>query len=71
MMPSYVPPNCRFELDDAELEWTFKPDSFDFVHMRYLMGAISDWGRLYKQAYTYDHFGSLVVASGHLAPHFD
>jgi len=51
MMPSYVPPNCRFELDDAELEWTYKPDSFDFIHMRYLMGAIGDWPRLYKQAY--------------------
>lgn len=53
MMPSYVPPNCRFEIDDAELEWTFAPDSFDFIHLRYLMGGIGDWPRLYRQAYQY------------------
>lgn len=33
-MPQFVPPNCRFELDDAELEWTFPLASFDYVHIR-------------------------------------
>ena len=51
IMPSFVPPNCKFELDDAELEWTFAPASFDFIHMRYLMGATGDWPKLYSQAY--------------------
>jgi SAM-dependent methyltransferase len=50
-MPSWVPPNCRFELDDAELDWTYAPNSFDFIHMRYLMGAIGDFPRLYEQVF--------------------
>jgi hypothetical protein len=46
-MPMFVPPNCRFEIDDCELDWTFAPSSFDFVHIRYMMAAIGDWPRLY------------------------
>lgn len=38
-------------IDDAEDEWTFQPDCFDFVHIRCLMGSISNWPELYKQAY--------------------
>ncbi|KAJ3530706.1 hypothetical protein NM208_g9209 [Fusarium decemcellulare] len=33
------------------LEWTYRPESFDFVHIRALYGSISDWGELYRQAY--------------------
>lgn len=51
IQPSWVPPNCSFQIEDAQLEWTFAPESFDFVHMRALYGSISDWGELYKQAY--------------------
>ncbi|KAI5809441.1 S-adenosyl-L-methionine-dependent methyltransferase [Pyronema omphalodes] len=29
IQPQWVPANCRFEVDDAMLEWTFKDDSFD------------------------------------------
>lgn len=50
IMPSFVPPNCRFEIDDAELDWTFKPETFDFVHLRYMLGTMADWPRLYSQA---------------------
>ena len=49
--PSWVPPNLSFQIDDAQLEWTFEPDSFDFIHLRYIHGAISDWPRLYEQVY--------------------
>ena len=51
VQPRWVPPNCRFELDDAQLEWTFAPDSFDFIHIRALLGAISDWPPLYERAF--------------------
>lgn len=47
-----IPPNVQFELDDAESEWTFGPDHFDFIHIRCMFGAISDWPRLFAQAYT-------------------
>ncbi|RKK88828.1 hypothetical protein BFJ71_g12772 [Fusarium oxysporum] len=49
--PSFVPPNVEFQIDDAQLEWTFEPESFDFIHIRYLQGTIGDWDRLYGQMY--------------------
>ncbi|KAJ3529711.1 hypothetical protein NM208_g9632 [Fusarium decemcellulare] len=49
--PSWVPPNVSFQIDDAQLDWTFEPDSFDFIHIRALHGAINDWPKLYSQAY--------------------
>ncbi|RKL18648.1 hypothetical protein BFJ70_g14240 [Fusarium oxysporum] len=49
--PSFAPPNVEFQIDDAQLEWTFEPESFDFIHIRYLQGTIGDWDRLYGQMY--------------------
>ncbi|KAF5610737.1 demethylmenaquinone methyltransferase [Fusarium subglutinans] len=49
--PSFVPPNVEFQIDDAQLEWTFEPESFDFIHIRYLQGTIANWDRLYDQMY--------------------
>lgn len=51
IQPSWVPPNCFFEIEDATQAWTFKENDFDLVHMRYLVGSIPDWTELFKQAY--------------------
>jgi ubiquinone/menaquinone biosynthesis C-methylase UbiE len=51
IQPSWVPPNCKFYVDDAQLEWTFGDAAFDFVHIRALYGSISDWTELYRQAF--------------------
>ncbi|KAL2017405.1 hypothetical protein VTK56DRAFT_2207 [Thermocarpiscus australiensis] len=51
IQPSWVPPNLRFEIEDATQPWTFRPGSFDLVHMRYLFGSIADWAELFRQAY--------------------
>lgn len=51
VQPSWVPPNCSFQIDDAQLDWTFDEGVFDFVHMRNLFGGISDWPKLYRQAF--------------------
>ncbi|CAF3528771.1 unnamed protein product [Fusarium graminearum] len=48
--PEWVPPNVRFEIDDAVLSWTWEPNEFDFIHIRYLFGAIKDWSALFKEA---------------------
>ena len=48
-----MPPNCRFELDDAKLEWTYAADRFDFVHLRCLFGSIKDWPALYREVYKF------------------
>jgi ubiquinone/menaquinone biosynthesis C-methylase UbiE len=49
--PEWVPPNVRFEIADATLEWPWEDDYFDFVHIRYLFGAIQDWPALFREAY--------------------
>lgn len=38
------------EIDDAEDEWLYKPNSLDFVHVRYLFFGIRDWPKLLRQA---------------------
>lgn len=38
-------------INDCTQEWTFEPDSFDYVHTRWLVGSIADWPRLFKEAY--------------------
>lgn len=53
IQPSWVPPNCKFEIEDAEKDWTFPKDSFDYIHARNLLGTIRDWPKLIKQCY--DH----------------
>jgi ubiquinone/menaquinone biosynthesis C-methylase UbiE len=50
IQPIWVPPNVKFEVDDATLSWTWPADTFDFVHMRYLFGAIIDWPALFREA---------------------
>lgn len=49
---SWTPPNCVFEVDDVQREWTWR-DPFDFIHMRQLLGAFSaeGWDTLYQQCY--------------------
>ena len=51
IQPAWVPPNCQFHIDDAQIEWTWAPGSFDFVHIRMLYGCIDDWTALYREAY--------------------
>ncbi|KAI5816663.1 S-adenosyl-L-methionine-dependent methyltransferase [Pyronema omphalodes] len=49
IQPDWVPANCRFEVDDAMLEWTFKEDSFDFIHCRNIASGVSDWNHLISE----------------------
>ncbi|KAA8896237.1 S-adenosyl-L-methionine-dependent methyltransferase [Sphaerosporella brunnea] len=51
IQPKWVPPNCHFRVDDAEYDWDFKHDYFDFIYMRNLAQGISNWPRLLQQAY--------------------
>ena len=50
IQPTLVPPNVTFEVDDMEKEWCYN-SSFDYIHCRYLAGAIRDWPKLMGQAY--------------------
>jgi SAM-dependent methyltransferase len=54
IQPSWVPMNCRFEIDDAEADWTWDEESFDYIHNRNFVCAIRDWPKLIRQSYQYE-----------------
>lgn len=49
--PTWVPPNCRFELDDVTKDWTFPDNTFDYIHIRFMLGCIKDWTKLYEECF--------------------
>ncbi|KAI9799082.1 MAG: hypothetical protein M1833_004276 [Piccolia ochrophora] len=50
MLPTFVPPNVKFVIDDAEETW--KADqSYDFIFVRGLNGCLKDWPRFYEQSF--------------------
>jgi hypothetical protein len=52
IQPSWVPPNCKFYIDDAESERAYRPDEhFDYIYERGLCGGIGDWAKFYGQVY--------------------
>nr|XP_036577459.1 phosphoethanolamine N-methyltransferase (TAM domain methyltransferase) [Colletotrichum truncatum]KAF6784430.1 phosphoethanolamine N-methyltransferase (TAM domain methyltransferase) [Colletotrichum truncatum] len=63
IQPTWVPPNVRFEIDDATLDWTFPKNHFDFIHGRTLAGAVKDWPALLKQCYQHCKPGGKVEIS--------
>ncbi|PMD30364.1 S-adenosyl-L-methionine-dependent methyltransferase [Hyaloscypha variabilis F] len=40
IQPEFVPPNCHFEVDDAEDDWTYS-HSFDYIHGRLLLSCFN------------------------------
>jgi trans-aconitate methyltransferase len=61
IQPSWVPPNCRFIVDNLESEWLYKPgEKFDFIHGRAICGSIKDWPRLYSQVFEHLKPGAWV-----------
>ncbi|KAH6987061.1 S-adenosyl-L-methionine-dependent methyltransferase [Ilyonectria destructans] len=50
IQPSFVPPNCTFEVDDVEKDWTWtKP--FDYIFVRLMAGSFADWDRFTRQCW--------------------
>lgn len=49
---TWVPPNCIFEVDDIQKEWTWK-EPFDLIHLRQLLGSFTPegWKGLYQQCF--------------------
>ncbi|KEZ41786.1 hypothetical protein SAPIO_CDS6767 [Scedosporium apiospermum] len=50
VQPQWVPPNLRFEIEDFTKEWTFAPESVDYIHLRWLLGSVADWDAFFKEA---------------------
>ncbi|OLN81322.1 Phosphoethanolamine N-methyltransferase 1-like protein 1 [Colletotrichum chlorophyti] len=51
IQPGFVPPNVHFIVDDAEAEWLYPDNSFDYIHLRHMAAFIKDWPKLLAQAY--------------------
>ncbi|KAK3367825.1 S-adenosyl-L-methionine-dependent methyltransferase [Podospora didyma] len=49
IQPEYVPPNCRFEIDDAEDEWIYG-ETFDYIHLRMMFHCFRDHARVMRSA---------------------
>ena len=45
-----VPPNCRFEINDAEDDWDFT-ERFDYIHGRTLLTCFTDPKHVLSQAF--------------------
>ncbi|RSL40255.1 hypothetical protein CEP53_013487 [Fusarium sp. AF-6] len=45
-----VPPNCIFEIEDAEKEWTWT-QKFDYIFVRLMVGSIADWDKFTRKCY--------------------
>ena len=50
IQPQLVPPNCQFQVDDAEDEWTFS-EKFDFIFMRFMIAWFSNPRFVLLEAY--------------------
>jgi len=50
MQPTWVPPNCKFEIDDFDGGWTYDRP-FDLIHGRMLLTASRDFPALFRQAF--------------------
>ncbi|KAK2011625.1 S-adenosyl-L-methionine-dependent methyltransferase [Colletotrichum eremochloae] len=60
IQPGWVPPNCRFQIDDFEEEWTWPLEYFDYIHVRHLEACVSDWPKLYSQAFEHLQPGGYI-----------
>jgi len=59
--PQVVPPNVQFYVDDVESRWTYTShEVFDFIHARFLAGAIADWPKLLQNCYNHTRPGGFV-----------
>lgn len=50
IQPWLVPPNCRFEVDDLEEDWTWA-GSFDYIMSRAMTGCFANYGACIQKAY--------------------
>jgi hypothetical protein len=56
IQPLFVPPNCHFEVDDAEDDWVYSHD-FDYIHGRLLLSCFRTFPPIVAKAYAALHPG--------------
>lgn len=70
IQPAWIPPNLEFFVDDAESEWSFRDNYFDYIHGCDLGGSISDWPKLLSQCYKHTKPGGWVELQDFEMEHF-
>ncbi|PVH69139.1 S-adenosyl-L-methionine-dependent methyltransferase [Cadophora sp. DSE1049] len=50
IQPNWVPPNCKFQIDNLSLPWEFDV-KFDFIHGRSLFHSFSDPLHIFREAF--------------------
>ncbi|TVY84275.1 Secondary metabolism regulator [Lachnellula suecica] len=60
IQPLWVPPNVQFEIDDVTKPWLRNTNSMDFIHIRNMVGGISDWKALFAEALDHLKPGGIV-----------
>ncbi|KIX07821.1 uncharacterized protein Z518_02475 [Rhinocladiella mackenziei CBS 650.93] len=63
IQPLWIPPNVRFEVDDANDEWTFPENHFDFIHARTVCAGIRDFPALLAKCHTHLKPGGKIEVS--------
>jgi SAM-dependent methyltransferase len=59
IQPDYVPPNCHFEVDDAEDAWSFS-HKFDYIHGRLLVTCFESHLTVFKSAFEFLRPGGYI-----------
>ena len=59
IQPDYVPPNCRFEVDDAEDDWIFSK-TFDYIHLRLMFHVFNDHQKVIRSAFEFMRPGGFM-----------
>ncbi|GKT41435.1 secondary metabolism regulator laeA [Colletotrichum spaethianum] len=67
IQPGFVPPNCFFEVDDVEQEWTW-PEPFDLIFSRNMAGSLQDWRGFVAQAFGHLEPGGYLEVHDNLYP---
>ncbi|KAF4830126.1 Secondary metabolism regulator LAE1 [Colletotrichum tropicale] len=71
MQPTWIPPNVKFLVDDAEDDW-LSGDDFDFVHLRYMISFLKNIDKFIGQAYNHMKPGAWIEFQElHMYPHCD
>ncbi|KAK2047407.1 methyltransferase domain-containing protein [Colletotrichum somersetense] len=67
IQPSFVAPNCRFEVDDVEKEWTWSRP-FDFIFFRSMLASFSSWPDMIAKAYEHLEPGGYIELHDNMFP---
>ncbi|KAH9217292.1 S-adenosyl-L-methionine-dependent methyltransferase [Leptodontidium sp. 2 PMI_412] len=67
IQPDFAPPNCHFEVDDAEDPWLF-PYQFDYIHGRALATCFKSHLPVFRSAFAYTKPGGYFELQDCIVP---